>query len=193
MLGNSRVPLTLVPAPSSTVFGDVLNLAASRASGDLLLKMDDDDWYSPLFVSDLVLARMYSSADVVGMASEFNFVEPLWSTVRHGFPSEVYRDFVAGGTLMATRSAFVSVGGFRSVRKYVDASLLSAVRQAGGTIFRTQGLGYVLRRTDAGHTWDPGLEWFTDESRVDEQWTGFTPSRVLEHSLEDEPKRTSGE
>ena len=70
--------------------------------------------------------------------------------MRRGHPSELYATFVAGGTMMVDRSMLREVGGFRSVRKYVDAQLLAAVRAAGGAIYRTHGLGYLLRRNPPG-------------------------------------------
>ena len=72
------------------------------------------------------------------------------------------------------------VGGFRSVRKYVDAQLLSAVRAAGGAIYRTHGLGYLLRRTPSGHTWQVDLDYLLDPERVAATYEGFRPSRLME-------------
>jgi hypothetical protein len=184
----SGAKLTAFAADSSALFGDVLNQAAARASGDVLLKMDDDDWYGPDFVADLVLARGYSGADVVGCAPEFTFVEPLWLTTRRPDPSEVFRPFVAGGTMLIERAAFRSLGGFRETRKYVDANLLSGVMDAGGRVYRAHGLGYVLRRGGAGHTWDPGLGYFVSRARAPEQWRGFRPSALLEPDSRDLPR-----
>ncbi|MDQ3657321.1 MAG: glycosyltransferase family 2 protein, partial [Chloroflexota bacterium] len=178
--GSVDVPLTFLSAGEDVCFGDVLNLAAQRTSGDVLLKMDDDDWYGPDFVRDLQLARIYSSADVVGCPSEFTFIEQLWATIRTQYETEQFRTFIAGGTIAIDRSVFQEVGGFRSLRRHVDASLLSAVRDGGGAIYRMHGLGYVLSRSLAGHTWDPGVGHFLAASRVSQQWRGFGGSRLLE-------------
>ena len=75
------------------------------AGGDVVLKMDDDDWYAPDFVADLLLARAYSGAELVGMPDDYYYVEPRDLTVRLGQPSEVYRQFVAGGTMLLDRGA----------------------------------------------------------------------------------------
>ena len=71
------------------------------------------------------------------------------------------------------------VGGFRSVRKYVDAQLLAAVERAGGSVYRTHGLGYVLRRNPSGHTWQVDADYLLDPSRVWSIEDGFRPSRLL--------------
>ena len=99
---------------------------ANAASGDVVLKMDDDDWYAPDFVADLLLARAYSGAELVGMPDDVYYLEPTDETVRLGQPSEVYRQFVAGGTLMVDRGLLHEVGGFRTVRRHVDAELIAA-------------------------------------------------------------------
>jgi hypothetical protein len=184
---SCSTPLTALEIDASVPFGDVLNRAAQHAGGDVLLKMDDDDWYGPDFAADLLLARGYSGADVVGCPPEITFLEPIWVTVHGATTTEVYRPFVAGGTLLVDRDTFRALGGFRRTERFVDANLLSAVASAGGRVYRTHGLGYVLRRASTGHTWDPGLEYFLDSRRVREQWRGFRPSALLEVAARDRP------
>ena len=51
----------------------LLGAEATRvAQGTLLTKVDDDDLYGPEHVWDLVLARCYSGAAVVGKGAEFD-------------------------------------------------------------------------------------------------------------------------
>jgi hypothetical protein len=173
-----RATVQQVAMPEDALFGDVLHAAATVASGDVVMKMDDDDWYAPDAVADLLLARGYSGAELVGMPDDVYYVEPGDETLRLGQRSEVYRQFVAGGTLMLDRGLLHEVGGFRSVRRHVDAQLIAAVRAAGGATYRTHGLGYVLRRTDSGHTWQADLDDL--RSRAAQRWPGFRPGRLME-------------
>ncbi len=179
-LAGPGVTTQVLPQGADVMFGDVLEAAAEAASGDIVLKMDDDDWYGPDFVADLLLARDYSGAEIVGMPAEYLYLEPLDVTVRRNDASENWGRFVAGGTMMLDRALLREVGGFRPVHRFVDASLLGDVLGAGGRVYRTQGLGYLFRRTDAGHTWQADLDFFLDPARLRERWDGFHPSRLLE-------------
>lgn len=186
------LPVVVRTHPAETLFGEVLGDAARVASGAVLVKMDDDDWYGPNFLLDLLLARHHSGADLVGSSPEFLYLAEIDRTLRRTEECERYVQFVAGGTMMIDAAYLADVGGFRPVRRYVDAQLLHAVHAAGGTVYRTHGLGYVVRRTGSGHTWEPGLDYFLDESRVARQWDGFRPSRVLEVDSRDVPASSSG-
>ncbi len=179
--------LQVVPQPGTTLFGDVLAAAAQAAAGDVVLKMDDDDWYAPDVIADLLRARDYSGAEMVGMPAEMHYLSPKDLTVKRGHPSELYARFVAGGTMLLDRGLLREVGGFRSVRKFVDAQLIAAVTAAGAAVYRTHGLGYVLRRNATGHTWEVDMDYLLDPVRVERTWEGFRPSRLLEHEIAERP------
>lgn len=186
-LAGPGVTALVVGRPETTPFGDVLAGAAAAASGDVVLKMDDDDWYSPDAIADLLLARAYSGAELVGMPAEFHYLAPKRMTVKRGHTCELYASFVAGGTLMVDRELLREVGSFRSVRKYVDAQLLAAVHAAGAAVYRTHGLGYLLRRNATGHTWEVDMDYLLDPARVAATWDGFRPSRLLEYDPSEAP------
>ncbi|MBG0821187.1 glycosyltransferase [Planomonospora sp. ID91781] len=173
------LPVTVVEADAATPFGDVLNLAASAAGGDYVAKWDDDDWYGPDHLSDLLLALSYSGAEIVGTAAEFFYLEPLNVTIRRtDYTSEVWSDHVAGGTILLRRDRFRETGGFPGLPRGVDAAFLKAAHAAGARIYRTHGLGYMLRRgTSAQHTWQLPLAHFLRVAS--NQWRGFRPSRIL--------------
>ena len=149
--------------------------------------MDDDDWYGPDVVSDLRWARRTSGAELVGMAAEFVYLEPLGLTVRRRTSVESPARVVAGGTMLLDRGYLRALGGFRSVTRFVDAQLLAAIHRAGGGVHRTQGLGYVLRRGATGHTWSPDLGYFLSRRSVVAQWRGFRPSALLTYGESELP------
>ncbi len=183
------LPLRWIEAGAETPFGEVLNQAAALAGGDYLAKWDDDDWYGPDHLADLLMAADYSGADVVGASGEFFYLEPLRTTIRRttfasgaAYPSEVWADHIAGGTIMVPLAKFRDIGGFPGLPRAVDREFLKAAREAGARIYRTHGLGYMLRRgLSDQHTWQLPLAHFLKVAT--NQWHGFRPSLLMEPDL----------
>lgn len=169
-------PLTVCSAPAGTVFGEVLNIGVRAAGGELVTKMDDDDWYSEHHIRDLVRAKSYSSAVLVGSQVEFVYLQSLDITTRRPPAGERYTDHVAGGTMMIAKDDLRQLGGWRPVHRAVDRCLLQSVQAAAGLVYRTHGQNYVMQRHSAadshgGHTWNPEDSIFLQN--VAEQWDGF--------------------
>ena len=154
----------------STSFGDALARATARAAGPLVLKMDDDDLYGPEFVWDLVLARSFSGAQVVGKQAEHVYLEPYDVTVRRGLGVEDYSEQVAGGTMLASVADIMSVGGWRGVPRSVDRALMQRIVKAGGLTYVDRGVGFVYVRHGRGHTWNADASHFL--RNAEEQWHG---------------------
>ncbi|PVZ57496.1 glycosyltransferase [Arthrobacter sp. H-02-3] len=170
--------LQLRSVPAEMIFGEVLNTGVSAASGDLVCKMDDDDWYGPHHLRDLVHAKDFSGATLVGAQVEFVYLESLDITTRRPPLGEQYSDHVAGGTMMLGRDELRQLGGWRPVHRAVDRCLLQAVQAAGGLIYRSHGQNYMMQRhsgadSHGGHTWNPDDSIFLQS--VAEQWDGFVP------------------
>ncbi|MBG0820760.1 glycosyltransferase [Planomonospora sp. ID91781] len=171
--------ITVIEEDPGVVFGDVLNRAARRASGQYLTKMDDDDWYGPDHLADLLLAQSYSGADLVGAAPEFFYLAPIGTTVRREFRTELYSEHVAGSSILVSRGVFDGVGGFRPISRTVDGQLLESVSAAGGRIYRCHGLNYLVsRRSLSGHTWQEPLSRFLQKYR--QQWRGLYANALME-------------
>ncbi len=166
-----RIDVVCVPGELS--FGEALGETTRSARGSLLTKVDDDDRYGPEHVWDLVLARHYSGATVVGKGAEFVYLAPRDVTVRRRMASELYDGYVAGGTILLGRGDLEAVGGWRPVERSVDRALLERVLAAGGLVYRTHGFGYIYVRYHEGHTWDVSLDHF-DRDPV-RRWTGLPP------------------
>lgn len=157
-------------------FGTVLAELARRSGGDLVVKIDDDDVYGPRVIEDLVMAYVYSNADVVGKTTEYLYFEGIDQTVHRRFGTERYHHQLAGGTMMLSQATLNAVGGWRPSPASTDRSVLIRLGHQGGVGFRTHSLGYVYVRHSEGHTWK------ASDSRLllgsYEQWRGFVDQIV---------------
>lgn len=171
-VADSTREVQTIALPAGHGFGEAIGETTARARGSLVTKFDDDDTYGPEHVWDLVLARHYSGGTLVGKGAEFVYLQTLDTTVRRdpGAP-EAFTSVVAGGTMLISRGDLEEVGGWRPVPRSIDRGLIDRVRRAGGLIYRTHPLGYVYHRHSAGHTWDPGLEYFLRGAGM--QWPGL--------------------
>lgn len=155
----------------SVPFGSVLADAARRTSGDLVVKIDDDDFYGPRVIEDLVLAYLYSNAEVVGKTTEYLYFEGIDHTAHRRFVTERYHTQVAGGAMMLSRAALNDIGGWRPSHHSTDRSVLIRIGNAGGLCYRCQSLGYVYVRHSDGHTWKQQDSQLLRKSP--EQWPRF--------------------
>ncbi|GDX31727.1 hypothetical protein LBMAG15_06610 [Actinomycetes bacterium] len=163
--------------PKSVPFGAAMQLMSQRADGELITKIDDDDYYGADHIWDLVVARLYSRAQVVGKALDWIYLEGEDTTVfRPTYAAEKYSFFVAGGTILISRADLADVGGWRPVGKSIDRGLLESIKQSGGLIYRTHGLGYLYVRHLATHTAVVADEHFL--TKTQQTWIG-----LLEHEV----------
>ena len=168
-------------APASEPLGAVLDAAVEASSGTLLTKMDDDDAYGADHLWDLVLAREYSGAQLVGKWLEFVYLAASDRTMRwfNGRSERYQASVLAGGTLLVSRRDLDRAGGWRKAPRGVDTALAADVLQAGGRIYRTHAAGFMMVRHGCGHTWNDADG--SDDSflaRADRVWPGFQPGRA---------------
>lgn len=175
-LSEAAGPRSLVvrELPADQVFGSVIDDAFACASGELVGKVDDDDYFGDLHLTDLVMAHAYSHATLVGKSTTTIFLEALDTTVRrlHGV-RESFSDRVAGSTFLMTPGDLAAVGGWPSVPRAVDTHLINSIRRESGTIYQPHDIGYLyVRNADPSeHTWGIEGDHFLRNTR--EQWIGL--------------------
>ena len=150
-----RLPVRVVHAGRRQTLGTVLNLAVEEAGGTLLTKMDDDDLYGADHIWDLVLAREYSDAELVGKAAETIYLAGSNQTIQRRFrgQSETYSRHVGGGTLLISRHDLDLVRGWRRVPTGEDSALVASVLRNKGRVYRTHSSGYLMVRHGEAHAW----------------------------------------
>ena len=179
------MPLAVIRLDGRFSLGSVLNAAADAAGGMLLTKMDDDDLYGADHVWDLVLAREYSAAELVGKGAENVYLERLDKTIRRRRTrAESYTTGIAGAAMLFSKEAIHDAGGWRRLDHAEDRALVEDVLRMGGAVYRTHGAGLVVVRYRRTHTWGA-----TDEELLAgaaETWPGWHP---VVAGLEDPPPR----
>ena len=152
--------------------GDALNAGVETANGELVTKMDDDDYYSTEHLWDLVLALEYSGADLVGKGAEFVYLQWIDLTMRR-FMGDGESDHprLAGGAMMARKAPLQEIGGWPSRSRGEDTWIVRNFKKAGRGTYRTHGFGYILNRHGQGHTWNTYVDYFLIQSQ--REWRGL--------------------
>lgn len=147
------VQVRVLAAPLSVSLGECLNQCVAAASGQVLTKMDDDDYYGREYLSDQLNAMMYSKADLVGKQCHYmHFSDADFTVLR--FPDKEHRftTKVMGPTIMATRETFMSFP-FANRTLGEDSDFLKRVADAGLRIYSSDRFNYCQNRRSSGHTW----------------------------------------
>lgn len=157
---------------SDTIFGDVLRELTHAAQGQIIAKMDDDDWYTPYHLEDLVYALGYSGAQIVGSGVQFVYVHSADATIRRRSSiGYLYGVHPGGPTILAPKSVILEAGNWPRVRKAIDTGLNNAILRLGGSSFRAHPHNFLFNRRSSGHTWKVTDEYFTEEAT--ESWSGL--------------------
>ncbi|MHA7155896.1 glycosyltransferase family protein [Arthrobacter sp. TMN-50] len=145
--------LTILAAPASQSLGQCLNDCVAAATGDILTKMDDDDFYGPYYLLDQLHALNYSGAQVVGKQAHYMYLQTQDATVlRFAHKEHRFTNMVMGPTLMAAGDVFRSFP-FEQRTRGEDTAFLGAVTAASGAVYSADKFNYYQQRNGTGHTW----------------------------------------
>ena len=167
LAAGSGTDARVLTVPAGFVLGEVLNEALEHSRGELVTKFDDDDFYGPEHIWDLVLAHEYSRATLVGKAAEYVYLQGADRTLRRfrgGAERFGSKLTLAGGAMIIARNDLDAVVGWQPVPSGVDRALMKDVVAGGGQLYRTHGRGYLLVRHARGHTWEADDEYFLEQA-----------------------------
>jgi hypothetical protein len=133
----------------------LLRTGCDVAEGDVLSKMDDDNWHGEHYIGDLVDALAYTDADIVGKFACYTYLGAR-NVMALRFPEAEHRynDLVQGGTITFRRSVLEKVT-FPDLPRAVDTGFLRAAGEAGIKVYSADRFNFVsVREPDtAEHTW----------------------------------------
>ncbi|MGO2608643.1 MAG: glycosyltransferase, partial [Brachybacterium tyrofermentans] len=126
-----------------------------RADGEVLSKMDDDDLYGEHYLQDLLRAREFSAADVVGKHAHYMYLAGTDATLlRFPWMEHRFTDRVMGPTITAGRDVFTAHP-FADLSRGEDTAFLDSVVAASGRIYSADRFSFTQMRHGAsgGHAW----------------------------------------
>lgn len=145
--------VTVISATKDVALGECLNRCIDSASGEVLTKMDDDDYYGASYLSDQLFALSYSGAQVVGKQAHYMYLASRDATVlRNSIKEHRFTRLVMGPTIMAHRSVFAETR-FRTLRTGEDTAFLNDITTASGSIYSADRYNFCQYRSKKNHTW----------------------------------------
>lgn len=168
----------IIPISSEKSLGYCLNELVRTSKGEVLLRMDDDDFYGHWYAEDMIHALNFSRADLLGKSATYIYFEEMDATALT-FPGKEDRftDFVRGATFCGPRETFVNYP-FPESTKSEDSSVLERLRRDGKKIYATNRFNYaVIRNGDKNrHTWQ--VEDISLFGTGEMKFRGFDPKQV---------------
>jgi glycosyltransferase involved in cell wall biosynthesis len=154
--------------PEETSLGHCYNFSIEKTNYDYIATFDDDDYYAPNYLTDLMHAFLYTDADIVGKRAHYAYLEATRQLVlRHEAEEYKYIEadlFVDGGKKILKKRIFDHVQ-YRNVSNLEDIYICQDSMQKGFKIFSTDkyNLVYVRTANKNNHTWkgkdDEILRW----------------------------------
>lgn len=145
--------ITVHQVDESLSLGTCYNLGAFLSKYDYIAKFDDDDYYGPHHLTDIMRAFIYTDADIVGKHSRFIYFESQKVLMEYNGVEYDYTPYVIGATMVFKKSVWEAVK-FRSITVGEDSTFQSDCTRKGFKIFATDKYNYVtIRRQDtSSHT-----------------------------------------
>jgi len=158
--------IRIYAAGKSQSLGACLNFAASQADAGFWTKMDDDDFYGRMYLSDVMLYQKLGDFKVFGKPPMFNYLEstdelmwdPVWA--RHqNLVHDAGRSrsaLVAGGTIGGRLDVFDNLGFSVKRRGGSDSDFIRRCYEAGLDVLSMDGFNFVRYRSakEKFHTWN---------------------------------------
>ena len=174
-LDRLEFPTVLVEAPSTMLFGDALNAGLDRATGRYVTKMDDDDYYGPHHITDLLCAHTYSNADIVGKWGNITYLESSDVTIDSRLDREEHFGSHLPGATWLIEADVIRLFGYGRVTWSVDTEVLKRMARFGARFYSTHRFNFIRVR-HGDHTFDRDDSWFMEASSGEPR-NGLDPAR----------------
>lgn len=148
--------------------GECLNFGVEKSNLEIISKFDDDDYYAPDYLTDIVNAFTYTTASIIGKFSIYAYFEDTRELViRHPNRENIYTNYIASGTLTFKKEIFNNVK-FRNTTGDEVIEFLNDCTSNDYKIYAIDRFNYIVSRrlNLQDHTWKITREEFLKKCKI---------------------------
>lgn len=138
----------------TTKLGECLNFAVEKSEGSYICKFDDDDYYAPNFITDLMTCFLFTDASIVGKTAHFVYFENVRKLYIFDRPKFNYVKLMPGGAQIVKRDVFHNIK-FANISLGEDGTFVNECNNRGFKLFSADPFNFVaVRHCDKSiHAW----------------------------------------
>lgn len=167
-LKNSSKPFKavhIIRNDSEDTLGARLNQGVALSKGEYIAKFDDDDFYFPNYLQDMLIPFKFGDYGIVGKKEIFIYLESQNKTfVRYKGQRHMETDFLTGATLVFSRKALTQLS-FGDLNRGEDSNILEQAKKLKIKTYVADPFNFVVYRSKelSNHTWQVEDKFFTDK------------------------------
>lgn len=140
--------VTVYQLPEEKTLGECLNFGIERAKYDVIAKFDDDDYYSPYYFSEAMIALKNSNAQLIGKGVSFMYFEKdkLLMLRNLGNENKMGKSGLKGGTLIFKKEIYPKIKFPSRSGAGTDSHFVKACKRNNISIYSTSRYNYVYIR-----------------------------------------------
>lgn len=153
--GKAFKAIHIVQNDSDDTLGKRLNQGIALSKGDYVAKFDDDDFYFPNYLQDMLIPFKFGDYGIVGKKEIFIYLESQNKTfVRYYGQRHIQTDFLTGATLVFSKKALDKLS-FGDLNRGEDSNIIEQAKKAGIKMYATDPFNFVVFRSNqiGNHTW----------------------------------------
>lgn len=141
--------------PKSVTLGACLNFAIRKANFPYIAKFDDDDYYAPYYLIEMLQTLKRTKADVIGKRAHFMYLSGSKIMLLR-FPQDENREvsMLPGATLVFKRAVFKQIQ-FPNQNVGEDDIFCLRAKRRGYKVYSAGKFNFIAirRKNSANHTW----------------------------------------
>lgn len=143
--------------PEEKTLGECLNFGIEKSNYDTIAKFDDDDYYSPFYLTEQMEAIEATGAKLIGKSVSFVYFKSkqllTLYKMRFGSENNTVKSYLKGGTLVFKKELYPEIK-FPARKQGSDTGFVVECNRKNVKIHSTSRYNYVyIRRSKFSHTY----------------------------------------